>query len=91
MLEKLRKELHEYINSFGLNDPRTVKKSQELDIEIVKSMGGEISTAILDVKAAEQNFNLVNPEFIDVAIYNYNSAKSRLSALLKTNKAFEGR
>lgn len=38
MLEKLREELHMYINSYGPTDPRTVNKSQELDKEIVKDM-----------------------------------------------------
>lgn len=30
-IDSLRNELHEYIDDFGLNDQRTVDKSQELD------------------------------------------------------------
>jgi len=37
-LEELKKELNEYIEKYGLQDPRTLAKSQELDIEIVKIM-----------------------------------------------------
>ncbi|WP_084113488.1 aspartyl-phosphate phosphatase Spo0E family protein [Clostridium acidisoli] len=35
-LEKLREELYNCIEKFGLNDPRTIAKSQELDKPIVK-------------------------------------------------------
>lgn len=38
MIEKLRMEMHECIEQYGPLDPRTVAKSQELDIEIVKAM-----------------------------------------------------
>lgn len=31
MLEKLREELHRYIEMFGILDERTLKKSQEVD------------------------------------------------------------
>jgi hypothetical protein len=41
VLERLRKELHEYIEVYGPLDQRTVDKSQELDIEIVKAMRGD--------------------------------------------------
>lgn len=38
MLEKLRKELHEYIELYGRGDIRTIKKSEELDLEVNKEM-----------------------------------------------------
>jgi hypothetical protein len=37
-LEELRTELEQYIELYGREDPRTVAKSQELDVEIVKAM-----------------------------------------------------
>ena len=36
MLEALRKELYQHIEMFGVLDPRTVSKSQQLDLFIVK-------------------------------------------------------
>jgi hypothetical protein len=39
-LEKVRKELYEYISKYGLKDIRTIEKSQELDRLIVYKMGG---------------------------------------------------
>lgn len=36
VIEGLRKELHKCIDSYGLNDTRTIKKSQELDKELNK-------------------------------------------------------
>lgn len=36
MLEQVRKELCEFIEKYGLSDERTIKKSQELDLIIVK-------------------------------------------------------
>lgn len=39
MLEKVREELILYIEKYGLGDIRTVRKSQELDLLIVKEMG----------------------------------------------------
>lgn len=41
MLEQLRKELHEYIDFYGPIDPRTVAKSQELDVEVAAAMRKE--------------------------------------------------
>ena len=79
LLEKLRAELHEFIAKYGFGDARTIRKSEELDIEVNK----EMRNAILDIKAAECNFNEVDVRFIDVAIYNYNSAKSKLEALIR--------
>lgn len=38
MIDKLKKELNELIDSYGTLDFRVIKKSQELDIEIVKEM-----------------------------------------------------
>lgn len=38
MLEKLRDELHRCIRLYGELDPRTISKSQELDIEVNKEM-----------------------------------------------------
>lgn len=38
MLEKLRKELHDFIESYGFLDYRTIAKSQELDLEVNKDM-----------------------------------------------------
>jgi hypothetical protein len=40
-MEKLKEELYLHIELYGLQDPRTVAKSQELDIEIVKAMRKE--------------------------------------------------
>ncbi|MFA6941445.1 MAG: aspartyl-phosphate phosphatase Spo0E family protein [Clostridiaceae bacterium] len=40
-MDKLKQELNEFINQYGLQDPRTVSKSQELDILIVKEMKTE--------------------------------------------------
>jgi hypothetical protein len=40
-MDKLKKELYEHIDKYGLQDPRTVAKSQELDVEIVKAMRKE--------------------------------------------------
>lgn len=31
-IERVRKELHEYIQKYELTDDRTVRKSQELDV-----------------------------------------------------------
>ena len=45
-MEELRAKMHEYIEKYGILDPRTVKVSQELDIYIVqatKKKGGEIN------------------------------------------------
>lgn len=39
MFEKVRAELHDYIDKYGLNDERTIEKSQELD-RIMNSLGG---------------------------------------------------
>jgi hypothetical protein len=38
MMDKLREELYECIERFGMLDPRTVSKSQELDVLIVRAM-----------------------------------------------------
>jgi hypothetical protein len=38
ILDQLRKELEECIDRFGFLDPKTIAKSQELDIEIVRVM-----------------------------------------------------
>ncbi|ERI92137.1 hypothetical protein HMPREF1982_02678 [Clostridiales bacterium oral taxon 876 str. F0540] len=38
MVDKLKIELYEYIQLYGLVDERTVVKSQELDLEINKEM-----------------------------------------------------
>jgi hypothetical protein len=38
MLDKLKQELYEYIELYGIQDPRTISKSQELDLEVVKVM-----------------------------------------------------
>ncbi len=38
MLENVREELIHYIDIYGLGDARTVRKSQELDLLIVKEM-----------------------------------------------------
>jgi hypothetical protein len=37
-MDKLKEELYQHIELYGLQDPRTVAKSQELDVEIVKVM-----------------------------------------------------
>jgi hypothetical protein len=37
-MDKLKEELYQHIELYGLLDPRTVSKSQELDVEIVKAM-----------------------------------------------------
>jgi hypothetical protein len=34
-VEELREELYEYIEKYGFLDPRTIKKSQELDKLVV--------------------------------------------------------
>ena len=36
-MEELRAKMHEYIEKYGVLDPRTVKVSQELDIYIVQA------------------------------------------------------
>ena len=79
MLEKLRAELHEFISNYGFEDARTIRKSEELDIEVNK----EMRNAILDLKAAECNFNEADTKFIDVAIHNYNAARSKVEVLLR--------
>lgn len=40
MVDKLRDELELFIDLYGRLDPRTVAKSQELDLEIVREMRG---------------------------------------------------
>lgn len=37
-MDKLKQELYELINRYGTLDARTISKSQELDILIVKEM-----------------------------------------------------
>ena len=37
-MDKLKQELNSLIDQYGTLDPRTVAKSQELDVEIVKEM-----------------------------------------------------
>lgn len=41
--EKIRKELHECIDKYGLRDVKTIRKSQELDKIIAKIMVFEIN------------------------------------------------
>lgn len=38
MIEKLREELHRFINKYGTLDARTIKKSQQLDRALNKAM-----------------------------------------------------
>jgi len=38
MMDKLKQELNALINQFGTLDSRTIAKSQELDVEIVREM-----------------------------------------------------
>ena len=37
-MDKLKQELNALINQFGTLDSRTIAKSQELDVEIVREM-----------------------------------------------------
>lgn len=36
-MEELREKMHEYIEKYGVLDPRTVEVSQQLDIYIVQN------------------------------------------------------
>lgn len=38
MLEKLREELYKFMEVYGNNDIRTIRKSEELDLEVNKEM-----------------------------------------------------
>lgn len=48
MIEKLREELYKFMEVFGTNDIRTIRKSEELDLEVNKEMHrkiGELKSA----------------------------------------------
>jgi hypothetical protein len=46
----------------------------------------EINEAIIDTKAAEQDFNYADEDFIDAAIYQWKAAEERLQGILRTKK-----
>ncbi len=58
MLEKLRKEMHELIDKYGLDDERTVAKSQELD-EVLNEIERLKKEAIYWLKAANETLKLL--------------------------------
>ena len=63
--------------------PRFLKGRNKEKQDLVK----EIKKAYLDVKSAEIFFqNVIEPELIDVAIYELEARKSRYSYLLKQAK-----
>lgn len=57
MLEKLRGEMHQYIEKYGLLDTRTITKSQELDLEVNKNM----QSRTIPLKTVTKNALQVSP------------------------------
>ena len=46
----------------------------------------EINDAIVETRAAEQDFNYADEDFIDAAIYQWKAAEERLQGILRTKK-----
>lgn len=67
--------------------PDMMQMYRETQTDTDYGFDADINEAIVETKAAEQNFNYADGEFIDAAIYQWKAAEERLKSFLKTKRA----